>query len=162
MKSDIEIVNDLKEIDVNTVEAACELLRQYSVQTCMYLANMVAALCNVDLDDMLTDSKHLQNSHARWFFWYAYRYMTKENYDSIARKTGTKRLFTVGNVGYCVSKMSMMVEQEPIWIKRWTVIKRVIKAILDTDDNCADAPIGTLTFKVQPPKGIDVKVQVIK
>lgn len=162
MKSDNDIAQDLKDIDQQTVDVVCDLLRQYSTNTSMYLANMVASVCDVDVDEMLTDTKHLQNSHARWFFWFAYRYMTNENYDSIARKTGTKRKFTVGSIGYCISKMSMMVESEPIWVKRWTIIKRVIKAILDNGGDNIGARQETLTFKVQPPKGIDVKLQVIK
>lgn len=162
MKSDNDIAQDLKDIDQQTVDVVCDLLRQYSTKTSMYLANMVASVCDVDVDEMLTDTKHLQNSHARWFFWFAYRYMTNENYDSIARKTGTKRRFTVGSIGYCISKMSMMVESEPIWVKRWTIIKRVIKAILDNGGDNIGARQETLTFKVQPPKGIDVKLQVIK
>jgi hypothetical protein len=162
MKSDNDIAQDLKDIDQQTVDVVCDLLRQYSTKTSMYLANMVASVCDVDVDEMLTDTKHLQNSHARWFFWFAYRYMTNENYDSIARKTGTKRKFTVGSIGYCISKMSMMVESEPIWVKRWTIIKRVIKAILDNGGDNIGARQETLTFKVQPPKGIDVKLQVIK
>jgi hypothetical protein len=88
--------------------------------------------------------------------------MTNENYDSIARKTGTKRKFTVGSIGYCISKMSMMVESEPIWVKRWTIIKRVIKAILESDNDMNKEVTETLTLKVQPPKGVDVKLQVIK
>jgi len=162
MKSDNDIAQDLKDIDQQTVDVVCDLLRQYSTKTSMYLANMVASVCDVDVNEMLTDTKHLQNSHARWFFWFAYRYMTNENYDSIARKTGTKRKFTVGSIGYCISKMSMMVESEPIWVKRWTIIKRVIKAILDNGGDNIGARQETLTFKVQPPKGIDVKLQVIK
>lgn len=162
MKSDNDIAQDLKDIDQQTVDVVCDILRQYSTKTSVYLANMVASVCDVDVDEMLTDTKHLQNSHARWFFWFAYRYMTNENYDSIARKTGTKRTFTVGSIGYCISKMSMMVESEPIWVKRWTIIKRVIKAILDNGGDNIGARQETLTFKVQPPKGIDVKLQVIK
>ena len=105
MKSDNDIAQDLKDIDQQTVDVVCDLLRQYSTKTSMYLANMVASVCDVDVDEMLADTKHIQNSHARWFFWFAYRYMTNENYDSIARKTGTKRKFTVGSIGYCISKM---------------------------------------------------------
>ena len=86
MKSDNDIAQDLKDIDQQTVDVVCDLLRQYSIKTSMYLANMVASVCDVDVDEMLTDTKHLQNSHARWFFWLAYRYMTNENYDSIARR----------------------------------------------------------------------------
>jgi hypothetical protein len=56
----------------------------------------------------------------------------------------------------------MMVESEPIWVKRWAIIKRVIKAILDNGGDNIGARQETLTFKVQPPKGIDVKLQVIK
>lgn len=164
MKSDNEIKQELNDIDHQTVKIVCDLLRQYSIKTNEYLADMVAAICNVDVNEMLVDTKHLQNSHARWLYWFAYRYMTKENYDSIAQKTGTKRKFTIGSVGYCITKMSMMIESEPIWIKRWNVIKRVIKAILDVgnDNDTTNKSQETLTLKVQPPKGIDVKLQIIK
>lgn len=162
MKSDNDIAQDLKEIDQQTIDVVCDLLRQYSIKTSMYLAKMVASVCDVDVDKMLTDTKHLQHSHARWLFWLAYRYMTKENYDSIASKTGTKRKFTVGSIGYCISKMSMMVESEPIWVKRWIIIKRVIKAILDNDSLTIDKLPTTITLKVLPPKGVDVTLQVIQ
>ena len=162
MKSDNDIAQDLKDIDQQTVDVVCDLLRQYSIKTSMYLANMVASMCDVDVDEMLTDTKHLQNSDARWFFWLAYRYMTNENYDSIARKTGTKRKFTVGIIGYCISKMSMMVESEPIWVKRWTIIKRVIKAILDNGSLTTDKLPTTITLKVVPPSGVNVKLQLIQ
>lgn len=76
MKSDNDIAQDLKDIDQQTVDFVCDLLRQYSTKTSMYLANMVASVCDVDVDEMLTDTKHLQNSNARWFFWLAYRYIT--------------------------------------------------------------------------------------
>lgn len=161
MKSDEEIKKDLKEIDASTIQNVCNTLRLYNKMTSEYLAQFVAAVCDVDVEEMLTNTKHLQYSHARWFFWFAYHYMTKENYDSIARKTGTKRKFTVSSIGYCISKMSMMVESEPIWVKRWTIIKRVIKAIL-YNDNDIQKDRQTLTVKVQPPKGVDIKLQVIK
>lgn len=162
MKSDEQIKKELKDIDAFTVQNVCDTLRLYNKATKEYLACFVAAVCDVSVDDMLTDTKHLQNSHARWLYWLAYRYMTNENYDSIARKTGTKRLFTVGSVGYCISKMSMMVESEPIWVKRWIIIKRVIKAILDNGDVAPNELPTTLTLKVLPPQGVDVKLQMIQ
>ena len=137
MKSDNDIAQDLKDIDQQTVDVVCDLLRQYSTKTSMYLANMVASVCDVDVDEMLTDTKHL-------------------------RKTGTKRKFTVGSIGYCISKMSMMVESEPIWVKRWTIIKRVIKAILDNGSLTTEKLPTTITLKVVPPRGVDVKLQLIQ
>lgn len=160
MISDSEITTRLDDIDHNTIDKVCDLLRQYNTSTQMYFADMVASVCDVNTNDMLVDTKHLHNSHARWFFWYAYRYMTNENYDCIALLTKKHRRFSQSCVGMCVGKMSVMIEKMPIWNKRWTIIKRIIKTINNhyTKDNIQE----TITLKVQPPKGVDVKLQVIR
>ena len=147
-------VNHLKDIELSVVDEVCDRLRIYSRYTGSYLANIIAALCDVDKDEMLSDTKHLYNSHARWFYWFAYRYMTNESYDSIAKRCENYRKFTESCVGICVAKMSMMVEQEPMWKKRWVITKRIIKSILDDGD---DQP-SKLTLKVIPPKGVTVEI----
>ena len=56
----------------------------------------------------------------------------------------------------------MMVESEPIWVKRWTIIKRVIKAIFDNGSLTIDKLPTTIKLKVVPPNGVDVKLQLIQ
>lgn len=161
MLNEEKIRNDLNTIDCNTVQQVCDLLKAYNQETLMYLADFVASLCDVTKEELLSDTKKLKNSHARWLYWYAYRYMTNESYETIANKTQEKRKFTDSCVGICVFKMSMMIAQEPIWRKRWIVLKRVVKAILE-DNNMEHAQQPpTFVLKVIPPKGIDVKLQVI-
>lgn len=166
MKTENEIAQELQSIDNSTIKKACDLLRRHGAETFAYLADMVAAVCEVDTAEMLNDTKHLKNSHARWLFWYAYRYVTNEGYDSIANKTAKKRKFTASSVGYCITNMSMMVDSEPIWKKRWIIIKRVINAILNNEQGNKELSElqETLTFKLFPPKGFkgNVKVQVIQ
>jgi len=160
MKTDKEIQMDVERIDTNTINVVCDTLRRYNSDTREYLANIVASVCDVTFEEMMQDTKHLYNAHARWLFWYAYRYMTNESYDSIANKTKEYRKFTEACVGICISKMSMMIEQEPIWKKRWILTKRVIKAILDNgNDGIMDIP-NVITLKVTPPKGVDIKLQI--
>jgi len=155
-----KIKSDLSTIEKDTIENVCNLLRQQNKATYMYLADYVASVCDVDKDEMLSDTKHLCNSHARWLYWYAYRYMTKESYDAIAKKGESYRRFTESCVGICVAKMSMMIEQEAIWKKRWAIIKRVVKVILG---NMCEEPYDEqiLTLKVIAPKGVKVETQTI-
>ena len=157
-----EIKQNLEENERTTMNCVCDTLSSYGERIRLYLADFIASLCNVEKEKMFSTCNNLDVAQARWLFWYAYRYMTNENYDSIARKTGTKRKFTVGSIGYCISKMSMMVESEPIWVKRWTIIKRVIKAILDNGSLTTDKLPTTITLKVVPPSGVDVKLQLIQ
>ena len=35
--------------------------------------------------------------------------------------------FTPNGIGQCVNKMSQLISSEPMWTKRWTIIKRIIK-----------------------------------
>lgn len=161
MTNDNQLQADIQEIDNETIERVCSILRSYNKKTSAYLANIVAAICDVDSQEMLIDTKHLYNSHARWFYWYAYRYMTNESYDSIARKHECFRKFTESCVGICISKISMMIDQESIWKKRWVLVKRVIKAILHNNDNqeCINYD-KEVVVKVVPPKGVNIKFQV--
>ena len=86
MKSDEEIKQDWQQLETENIDKACELLRQHESRIEDYIAEIVAALCNVDCSDMLTNSSVAYLAQARWLYWYAIRYMTNETYDKIARK----------------------------------------------------------------------------
>lgn len=155
MESDEKVKESLRAIDEATIQKVCDILRSYDTQTSEYLARIVASVCSCDESKILHDTSNLNNSHARWLYWYAYRYMTNDSYKSIAMKSNDSRKFTESCVGICVAKMSMMIESEPIWKKRWIIVKRVIKAILNNEE-CEQAK--TLTLKVISPKGVNVEL----
>ena len=78
---------------------------------------------------MFSNCNDLDVAQARWLFWYAYRYMTNETYEKISKLSESmyKRKFTKTCVASSVNKMYSLIEQQPIWRKRWTIVKRIIK-----------------------------------
>lgn len=110
------------------------LLRSYDYNLVSSLAHFVAALCNVDVADMLSsiDKSHL--SQARWLFWYAYRYITGYSFMHIADVTiydGHK--FAWRSIAGGITNMATLVVQDNIWKKRWAITKRFIVARSDAD-----------------------------
>lgn len=124
-----EIKQELEENERMTMKCVCDTLLNYEGNIRTYLADFVASLCNVDRDVMFSESNSLDVAQARWLFWYAYRYMTNETYEKIGKLSGELygKTFTKVGVAVSVNKMYTLIEQQPIWRKRWTIIKRIIK-----------------------------------
>lgn len=124
-----EIKQELEENERITMQCVCDTLLNYEGKIRTYLADFVASLCNVDRDRMFSESNSLDVAQARWLFWYAYRYMTNETYEKIGKLSGELygKTFTKVGVASSVNKMYTLIEQQPIWRKRWTIIKRIIK-----------------------------------
>ena len=162
MKTDEEIKNDVRNIEKDTLVEAFNLLRKYNSSNDEYLAEAVASACDVDIEEMMSDTKHLTNSHARWLYWYAYRYSTNASYYDIAKRGEKYRLFTESCVGICVSKMAMMIDNEPIWKKRWTIVKHVIKTISSV--SMTQIPLfqeqTVVKLSVLKPENVDIKVEL--
>ena len=129
MKEEIFVLEKMSEIDKQTLDSICDLLRGYESKIQYWLAYFVASLCNVEIDKMLTDCNTLSVAQSRWLFWYAYRRMTNETYEKIANVSSQYygKFFTTATVANGITKMAQMVECEPIWTKRWVIIKRIIK-----------------------------------
>lgn len=155
MKSEETIALELKRID--NVEPMLDILRHYELDMYQYLADFVAALCNVSKDVMLGKSEKAHIAQPRWLFWYAYRYMTGETLEKVANMTvlcgGYK--FTTNGIGQCVNKMSALISTEPLWQKRWNIIKRIIK-LRDNDD---EKKIDN-TIVVSVPKHLRDKISI--
>lgn len=149
------ILQQMSTLEQETLDKVCELLKGYETRMQDYLAHFVASLCDVKLEDMLTDCNVLHAAQARWLYWYSYRYMTSETYDKIAERTARYfgKRFTMQGVAAGVNKMAQMIEQEPIWKKRWTIIKRLLKS---RDDNVNETP-STIRIVAYAPKGTQVK-----
>lgn len=159
-KGDERIRQDWETLDNADIEEVCRLLRMHETRIQDYLVDCVAAICNVDKTDMMTNTSRLTIIHARWLFWYAYRYMTNESFIRVAEVTqryGKK--FTEQSISNSVNKMGNMIAKETTWAKRWVLVKRIIKlrnseqknVVLDDD----------LSVTINHPKNIKVKLNVI-
>lgn len=159
MKTDEQIKNDWQRLETENIEKACDLLRQHESRIEDYMADIVASLCNVDCAEMLTNSSVAYLAQARWLYWYAIRYMTNETYDKIAMRTTAKSgcKFTPNGIGQSINKMALLVAQEPIWVKRWTIIKHIIK--LRDMVVKEKSEMETVTMKIIAPKGVKVELK---
>lgn len=124
-----EIKQNLEENERLMMTCVCDTLVNYERCVRTYLADFIASLCNVETERMFSDDNHLDVAQARWLFWYAYRYMTNETYEKIGKLSGELygKVFTKVGVASSVNKMNIMIEQQPIWKKRWAIVRRIIK-----------------------------------
>jgi chromosomal replication initiation ATPase DnaA len=155
--TDEEIKKTLEGFDESHLEQALRHLRQYEGDVQNYLADCVAAICGVKKNDMFTNNKKEYYVHARWLFWYAYRYMTNESYDKIAYiSSANGHHFVLRTIQSCTGKMAMMIESEPLWKKRWMVIKRIIKLYnsMDSDKQTDN------TIVVQIPRNLKDTISI--
>lgn len=150
-----QIKMSLNENDSNTAQRVCEALRDYGSNARQHLADFVASLCNIDKERMQSKCNDLDVAQCRWMFWFAYRFMTNETYDKIGRISEQlygKRYTKVG-VSIGVSKMSSLIEQNSMWKKRWTIIKRVIK---ESNETLVEPPTPiTITI----PKNVELTIK---
>lgn len=161
-KSEEEIKNELMQMDENIVRAM-GYLRNYEKDILNYIAEVVSSVCNVDKERMMSDDRTLPVTQSRWLFWYAYRYMTSYTYERISEETSrecTKQYTAVG-VSVGTNKMSVMIEQEPIWKKRWGVVRRIIKLINDDDDTEREAHTITIQVPRELKGQITIKIQEV-
>lgn len=150
-----EIRANLEENERITMTCINDTLRNYEGRIRIYLAQFVASVCNVDVDKMFSENNCLDVAQARWLFWYAYRYMTGETYEKIGKLSEPiygKRFTKVG-VAASVNKMYTLIEQQPIWRKRWTIIKRIIKMQNEID---FEPP---LPITITIPKNVELKIK---
>ena len=158
MKSDDEIKSDWARIDSENINMACEYLRRHENGVEDYIAHIVASLCNIDVETMLTTNNTSHVAQPRWLYWYAMRYMTNETYEKLAERTTSKcgHKFSPNGIGQSINKMAEMISHESIWNKRWTIIKHIIKL---RDSNTIEyAGKDTVTMELVAPK--DVKVEI--
>lgn len=111
------------------IETACEALSGYGVSIRKNIAELVASLCNVDVDAMLSDNKNTMPSQARWFYWMCLKKIFNESCNSISRNSCESMIWSVSSVANGLSQISSLISQNNIWAKRWSIIKSVIEEI---------------------------------
>lgn len=150
------LLEKMSSAERDAVVNACRALRGYESKIQLYLARFVASLCNVDAEAMLTNCNTLGVSQARWLFWYAYRLMTHETYEKISELTSCYfgKRFSTATIAIGINKISQMIEQEPVWNKRWLMLKEIIKLQQGFKLSIEKEPI-----KIVVPKGINVELK---
>ena len=156
MDNDSRASKEVRDIEEKTIATAIGLLKKYNHDINDYLAANIAAICDVDVNDMLQASTPNSIVFARWLYWYAYRYMTNDSFETMANKLSAKRKFTSVNISIAVTKMSMMISNEAIWTKRWSIVKKIVKAILEDDSLNVDEVVKV---KVVYPKNVLIELK---
>lgn len=139
------------------IEDACHALRTYTGQVHDSIAQLVASLCNVELDEMLAEPKKTPLVQVRWFYWYVLKQLFGETGESISRMTSKYRTFKAGYIMQGISKMSIMIQEGTIWTKRWSILKRVIIDANKVEQQ--DMFIRNVTVKVIHPQGVNIEIK---
>ena len=159
MKSENAIEADWRELD--NVDKILNAIRHHEIDMRQYLAETIAALCDVDIKLMLGDCDKVYVAQARWMFWYAYRYMSGDTFKNIARLTsqnnGGVREYTANAVGAGFNKMSQLIRNDAMWQKRWTIIKRIIKLREPHETANAD---NTIVINVPKELKDQIKIEI--
>lgn len=126
-KTSDDILNDYSQID-KSLQDAIRHLGNYERSIQDYIAECVASICNVDLNSMFCNFDKIHTAHARWLFWYAVKYMTNMSCRCVAEQTSVYgKKYTEQGIARSINKMSLMIENETLWKRRWTIIKKIIK-----------------------------------
>lgn len=156
-KTEEQIKSEWGKIDEQNIEKACQLLKKQTTDTQYYLARCIASVCNIEEKDMFARNDGVHVTHARWLYWYAYRYMTREPCKCISRHTAIfGKTYREQSIARCIGKMGQMIENEPIWGKRWIIIKRIIK-LRDTKEESID---NTITINISRELKDKIKIEI--
>lgn len=157
MENDEEVMDIIASSNA-MIDDVCAMLRKSTCMIYNYIANMVASICDVEIDEMMCKKKSVKATHARWFYWYCYRYLTNECYESISERTRDYCFFTTPSIAYAVSKMGLMISEDYLWARRWKTMKRIIKTIQSAlNEEKVDAE--PITLKITTPQGVNVQLK---
>lgn len=157
--TDKEITEYLNENEIRTIQSVCDTLKSHETNIRTHLADFVASLCHVPRQRLFANTRRVDIVQARWFFLYAYRYMTGETYDKIGlivKEHGGKSVSPFG-VANGVCKMASIIKTEPIWKKRWTIIRTIIRTYNESNEQEEKKPDETIV--IIAPKRIKIEIK---
>ena len=120
-----DVLKEINEKDTKVVEDVCNILAQYDKDIRLCLEKIVCALCNVKQEKLWGRTRDMTIVQARWFYWYAYRFISNDSHQSIAHIQ--ERKFATSCVGQSITKMSMLISSDTVWSKRWIILKQILK-----------------------------------
>lgn len=141
----------------DALDISCEALRNYTQTLQKSLANLVAAICNVDVNDMLCEPRIAPFVQARWLYWYSCKRMFEDTNESLSEQTKSNYHFKTNCITKGISKMSMLIQEGTIWTKRWAIIKRVIAEVKKVEQ--PELFAQNITVKITHPKGVNIELK---
>lgn len=151
-----EARENIKNTNERAIRDACRAIKGYNEALLKYMAEIVASLCNISVADMLRDTKNQTFAQARWLYWYAIKQMLNVSNDHISNLNRGYHKFLTASVTNGISNMSMMIVEQPVWRKRWDMLKRIIKSANEVEDDSMFNQ--TVKLKIKSPKGINVEL----
>lgn len=140
------------------IQEAIKHLKLHEQDLQDYLAELITSLCDVTVEEAFESTDVIYLAHARWLYWYAYRYMTNESYEKIAKRSSRfGHTFHLRSIQSGVNKMAVMIERETLWRQRWSVVKQIIRELQETDD---EGKKMDNTIIIQVPRGLKDKIQI--
>lgn len=152
-------LNEEGKLEREALQRICGIIQDYNLKISDNLEFIVSTLCDVDVKEMMTDTKKVYNVQARWLYWYAQRYMTNESYASISRRTIYERKFTVAAICFAINRMSDLISANTIWTKRWVILKRIIKESLYVNSLDDEIIKRDIKIKITHPRGVNIELK---
>ena len=146
-----DATNEIKNAETKAINEASAALSNYTKSVAQNLAKLVASLCGITVQELLYDTTKVPSKHARWLFWYTYKQITNESCSSISKRTEETRFFCTSAVSSGITNMGMMVSQNPIWSKRWAILKSVINEINEVEKK-------EQRVLIKHPKGVKIEL----
>lgn len=156
-------MKEINELDEHMISDVCDIVRKHNISLEKKMAYVVANMCNVSVEDMMSESKNQTYLHARWLFWYALRYMTNDSYLKIAKNISFNgHVFAIGTVCNSIKKMSNLISQGTIWTKRWVLLKSIIKEYMaHSPSQMSELFNNNITITITHPKGVNIELKEI-
>lgn len=143
------------EAEVEAICAASNALMMYTKAIKGNLAKLIASLCNEDVDEMLNAPKNIKLVQSRWLYWYSLKHLYGETGESISRGIHDHYQYKTSSIIQGISKMSMLIQKNTIWTKRWYIVKRVMDATTKIEQTDMFEPI--VKVKITRPNGVRVE-----
>ena len=137
-------------------KAISDILHKHDYDTTMMLATSVAAVCRVDVQDMLSTSHKVRYAYARWLFFYALHYAKQCSNAHVCEMLSAHGLsYQMENVRTGINRMGEMIDHDISWKNRWDVVKRIIKEIQGEEP----AKLKKQKIVITVPKDVEVEIK---
>ena len=141
--------------DIGVISKIGELLREYNSSYKWLIAESVASVCDVDKEEMLSGNRDIHNTHARYLYWYALKYLTHDSNLVIGETSIPNKIYTTDCVRKGINSILNLIDKNTQWNKRWQIVKNIISTI--KKDIETERTIKKVVISV--PEGIEVEIK---
>lgn len=131
--NEAKLKQDFQKIDESIYIEINEILKRHNYDWYICLAEIVAAIFDVDKCDILTKDKSEGLVYARWTYWYALNTFCHKNYREIAEDSSiddTK--FVPNTIKDGIICIQALIAQNAFYAEKWRTIKRLVESKIKT------------------------------